>query len=362
VGANAVGAQNGIQGQTNAASGSTFAGVLGIDNSNGGAGGGSYGIAGTAAGNDTAAAAFATGTGDALFADSTGGGFAIEASSNTNSAIDAYTGIETSGGAAQIGAATGEGGIFYGFSGATADPVVTAFDEVGGTDLLGTYTFNSGTPAESFIVQAGSLDNSGFVTDPAASDVQVSGDVYVGGGVYSGCATFPETSGGDCDSITDVRSATGAKMRTYLSKQSTNTIEDLGEAQLVDGHGFVPLEANYAASIARDRSYLVFITPEGDSNGLYVAAKTLTGFSVRESKSGHSSLAFQYRIVAHPFGSSGVRMAALRPRATASVRHLSASQRMLVKKRFMVHMHRPASIGARITRPPHIWVKNLHRN
>jgi hypothetical protein len=363
VGANAIGAQNGIQGQTNAASGSTFAGVLGIDNSAGGAGGGSYGIAGTAAGNDTAAGAFASGTGDALYASTTGGGFSVEASSDTNTAIDAYTGIETTGGAAQIAAGTGEGGIFYGFSGGSTDPVVAAFDEAGGTDLLGTYSFNSGTPAESFIVQAGSADNSGFVSNPAASDVQVSGDIYADGGIFTGCTTFPETDpSDDCDNLTDARSATGSRMKTYIAKQSTSTIEDFGEAALVNGQASVALEANYASSIARDHSYLVFITPEGDSNGLYVTAKTLTGFTVRESKSGHSSLAFQYRIVAHPYGSSGVRMAAMRPRAMSTVHRLSASQRMLVKKRFMVHMRRPASIGARITRPPHIWVKNMHRN
>jgi hypothetical protein len=365
VGVNGLGAQNGVVGTSIATSG-TYAGVLGVDNSNAGSGGDAYGVAGDAVGSDTAVGGFAAGSGDAVYANGAANGFAVEAASNTNTAIDAYTGITTSGGAAQIGAATGEGGIFYGFSGTSADPVMTAFDEVGGTDLLGTYTFNSGSPAESFIVQAGTEDASGDPVPSDASDVQVSGDLYVGGEVFTDCSeddggVLPATDG-DCGNEFVAKSATGAKMRTYTAKQSTNTIEDVGEAKLVDGHAYVPLEANYASSIARDRTYMAFITPEGDSNGLYIAGKTLSGFTVRESRGGHSTLAFEYRLVAHPYGDSGVRIAAIAPRTKAFVRHLSASQRMLVKKRFIHMQHRPVSIGARITRPPHNWAKNMHRN
>ena len=44
--------------------------------------------------------------------------------------------------------------------------------------------------------------------------------------------------------------------------------------------------------------YLVFVTPEGPSAGLYVSGKDAAGFTVRENAGGHSSIVFDYRIVA----------------------------------------------------------------
>jgi len=50
------------------------------------------------------------------------------------------------------------------------------------------------------------------------------------------------------------------------------------------------------------------LTPLGDCNGLYVADKTATGFEVRESGGGASSVGFDYRIVAKRTGYEDVRM------------------------------------------------------
>jgi hypothetical protein len=51
----------------------------------------------------------------------------------------------------------------------------------------------------------------------------------------------------------------------------------------------------------------VFITPNGDSESLYVINKTATSFEVRESKGGTSSLTFDYRIVAKRRGYEALR-------------------------------------------------------
>jgi hypothetical protein len=53
---------------------------------------------------------------------------------------------------------------------------------------------------------------------------------------------------------------------------------------------------------------MVFITPEGDSRGVYVTAKTSLGFTVRENQGGQSTLAFSYRIVAKPYGEHPARL------------------------------------------------------
>jgi hypothetical protein len=99
-------------------------------------------------------------------------------------------------------------------------------------------------------------------------------------------------------------------------------MEDAGEAQLTNGQASVALERTFASTIDRNRSYLVFVTPEGDCHGLYVASKTANGFVVRELMGGHSSLAFEYRIVAHPYGDASVRLAELPSAKHAGARAL----------------------------------------
>jgi hypothetical protein len=86
------------------------------------------------------------------------------------------------------------------------------------------------------------------------------------------------------------------------------SIDDFGEAQLVSGHAYVRLSADFANVIDKNVNYLVFITPEGDSRGVYVTDKTQVGFTVKENQGGHSSLAFSYRIVAKPYGVNKPRL------------------------------------------------------
>jgi hypothetical protein len=82
-------------------------------------------------------------------------------------------------------------------------------------------------------------------------------------------------------------------------------VEDFGEGQLVAGQAQVRLDPELAALVRGD-AYLVFLTPEGDSRGLYVAGKGPTGFAVQEQQGGTSSL---------PFGLPGGGQAPGRPRA-----------------------------------------------
>jgi hypothetical protein len=137
----------------------------------------------------------------------------------------------------------------------------------------------------------------------------------VTGRIYTQCEVlnlFPEHTGADCLNGPYVtRASTGAKIRTYPASQSLPTMEDFGEAQLVNGQAAVSLERTFGSMIDARRSYLVFITPEGECNVLYVASKTPAGFVVREAKGGHSTIAFQYRIVAHPYGDSSERLATM---------------------------------------------------
>ena len=58
------------------------------------------------------------------------------------------------------------------------------------------------------------------------------------------------------------------------------------------------IDPTFAETVSETADYHVFITPNGDSKGLYVFRKTAASFEVRESGGGTSSLSFDYRIVA----------------------------------------------------------------
>ena len=102
--------------------------------------------------------------------------------------------------------------------------------------------------------------------------------------------------------------SSGQHVTAYAPEATTATIEDVGEARLVDGRAIVRFDRDYASTIDRSVGYLVFLTPMGDTRGLYVRLKTPVGFEVRETQGGRSSLLFDYRVVARPLGANGDRL------------------------------------------------------
>ena len=84
------------------------------------------------------------------------------------------------------------------------------------------------------------------------------------------------------------------------------TIEDFGSGAIVNGSGSVHLDPAFAQTIDGG-GYQVFLTADGDNRGLYVAQKTATGFVVRDTQGGRSSLAFDYRVVARQYGHAAER-------------------------------------------------------
>ncbi|MFZ0365911.1 MAG: hypothetical protein WAL67_17060 [Candidatus Cybelea sp.] len=107
----------------------------------------------------------------------------------------------------------------------------------------------------------------------------------------------------------------GDEVGTFAPQQSTPTMEDFGEAQLVEGRAVVRLDPRFASTIDGRFRYLVFLTPQGDCNGLYVAQKTADAFLVKEHNTattirerGSSNVVFDYRIVAQPYGPTTERL------------------------------------------------------
>jgi len=87
-----------------------------------------------------------------------------------------------------------------------------------------------------------------------------------------------------------------------------NWFEDFGSGRLSNGAAMISLEQTFAQTVNTDVDYHVFLTPKGDSHGLYVTNETATSFEVREQGGGTSSIAFDYRIVAKRKGFENVRL------------------------------------------------------
>jgi hypothetical protein len=97
-------------------------------------------------------------------------------------------------------------------------------------------------------------------------------------------------------------------VETYSMQSPENWMEDFGTGSIERGVGVVRLDPSFADTVTADASYHVFLTPRGDSKGLYVINATSTSFEVRESGGGTSSLSFDYRIVGKRRGLEAQRL------------------------------------------------------
>jgi hypothetical protein len=98
------------------------------------------------------------------------------------------------------------------------------------------------------------------------------------------------------------------QVETYAVQSPENWMEDFGSGRLENGTAVVQIEAVFGQTVSETADYHVFLTPKGDSRGLYVTNETPTSFEVHESGGGSSSLAFDYRIVAKRRGFEAQRL------------------------------------------------------
>jgi hypothetical protein len=99
----------------------------------------------------------------------------------------------------------------------------------------------------------------------------------------------------------------GSYRQLYALESPECWFEDFGRAELEGGKARVELQPDFAAVID-SKAMHIFLSPEGNCNGLYVSSQSGKGFSVRELQGGASSLSFSYRIVAKRKDTRGQRM------------------------------------------------------
>jgi hypothetical protein len=270
--------RNGAVGQTSfksGLSGTGYAGVLGQDLSNdqgignsgvAGVSPSGFGLSGTSTADGTGVGGFST-TGIGVFGTSANN-LAMFGNSQNSIGVEGYS-------ASNIG--------MIAESEATPDPSDPS--GVNGPPALQVVT-TSGSPAIKVTSSGGdimSLDTSGNLI--ISGNLTVDGNVSVQG-TSGACPSCPTPL---------VR---GRSTAVNGISPAASATEAMGEGRLTLGAAYVRFDPAFAASSGN--SYLVFITPQGDSRGLYVTQKSPAGFAVREGMGGRSTIAFDYRIVASP--------------------------------------------------------------
>jgi hypothetical protein len=307
------GGTNGVSGYTSSPSG---AGTVGVNTSSGGSGvyGESYGTsAGSAGVYGVAGSTSATGPTYGVYGTFSSNladfGSAGVYGSNSDSGkttfgvygvnIGASHGTGVSGTGTTI-SSTGSSQVVLGTIGVWGDGVGSI------TGVLGTADVGTAMLAE---------NNTGTTTDlPALEAINESTTTgamafEAGGGRGTQCTI---DTGGDltCSGSVSgaVTTASGRAVKVYGVASPENWFEDFGSGQLSTGSTHIALEPTFASTIATGEAYHVFLTPNGDCKGLYVASKSGSGFVVRELGGGASNVSFDYRIVAKRRGYEKVRM------------------------------------------------------
>lgn len=246
------------------------AGVYGVSSSNYGVyGQGFYGFYGNASGYGVVALSssygvYSSGTALGVLASSSGGD-AIDASTSATShwAINAQSpngsGLQVSGGSRGSDTTGGSIGVV---ARSTNFPLVAALPN--GTDLFW-------------------IDNAG--------GGHFTGNIY-------------------CKNCPAPEAATTAASYT---RATAPAIEETGTARLVYGVANVYLSPSLARSLDPRLGYQVFLTPGGDTRGLYVANKYTGGFTVREVQGGRGTFNFDYHVYARSEEPANAATASARP-------------------------------------------------
>lgn len=155
---------------------------------------------------------------------------------------------------------------------------------------------------------------SGFQTawlENQESTGSTDGVLFTYGSGFGGTCTIDVSGDVTCSGTIGAAApvAGGSKKVALNTIQSPeNWFEDAGTGQLSGGEAVVNVESVFGETVNTGVEYHVFLTPNGDCKGLYVAQKSATSFVVKELGGGTSSIAFDYRIMAKRKGFEQFRL------------------------------------------------------
>jgi hypothetical protein len=348
------------------------------------------------------------GTGIEGFAGAAGTGVAGLSNSGpgiigTSSSGEGIYGISTSGNAGYFQNSAAETASLYSFNSASADgspylPIAT-YGEAYGTNGIGVQGYGEfGVGVRGFSSEVSNLAEKfqgdgihagvwgdigtgtgypylagvlGSADDNTAGYFQNSSDTYATVGAYNAGSggkglftTFQaSTPTGTCGIGSGDMTCSGQlktlatmgdgvrKVETYAMQSPENWMEDFGSGLIKNGIAIVTIDSAFVETANTAAAYHVFLTPNGDSKGLYVVARTSTTFEVHEAGSGTSTLSFDYRIVAKRRGYEAQRLVDVTERyeaETTAIRTRMLSTKSAPKSIFKLPVRpAPRSIGTR---------------
>lgn len=99
---------------------------------------------------------------------------------------------------------------------------------------------------------------------------------------------------------TIVKNTKGERITLVCPEAPESLFQDYGIGQLVNGYAHITIDPDLAINITVSEAHplKVFVTLEGDCNGIYVTNKSANGFDVIELQGGTSNVPFSWQIVA----------------------------------------------------------------
>jgi hypothetical protein len=250
--------------------------------------------------------------GDGILGQSTSGAGVVGASSS-NAGVTGTSSSNT-GVYGQVNGGKAPNGVFGQDNSTSANGVGVVGQSKVGTGVIASTT-QSSSSGQALLASAPNGNSFIFVGVGSGNNevafIDNQGNLFLAGQV---------TTSSGCEGCSRTR-----RVRTYGASAASPTLEDTGEAQLTAGGAYVHLDPAFANVIDPRQGYLVLITPEGDTHGVYVAQRTISGFAVRENFGGHSNAAFAYRIVAHPLGVNARRLPFIDARPISASRQQPAT-------------------------------------
>jgi len=241
-----------------------------------------------------------------------------------------FTGNITAGGTVSAAAAAFTGSIGGGSITTTGAGSFGSIVETGNISSFGVGTFG-----ELYVPNAGNTEaallynDSGDATLALTNNITPSDDTFLAAFFNGdGKDVFQVDTKGDtyaAGSKSAMVSLRNGQMVDVFSMESPEVwFEDFGSGRLAGGAVTISLDSKFAQTVNLSSGYHVFITPEGDCKGVFVARKTDHGFEVRELSGGKSSVEFDYRIVAHRNGYEAERMPAAKMAVIAKLKPATA--------------------------------------
>jgi len=185
---------------------------------------------------------------------------------------------------------------------------VDAYGVGNGTALYGFSDSTSASIPTLYIENDDSTDAGDWVFDAVGPSFGGQCTIDLGGNLYCTGTLAPV-----------IKTDDNRELGLYTVQSSENWIEDFGSGTLVNGVATIDIEPQFAKTVTEDASYHVFLTPNGDCEGLYVTRKGASSFEVHELKAGKSNVSFDYRIVAHRKGFEAARLPDLTERLQKKV-------------------------------------------